>query len=500
MTPAEGIKLRDMALQYQANQAEFADEQKQRESRGIMLSALREPGAFDAESGAPTPQTVAKISQVDPKMGLDFERQRRMSLAELEKTKRAQLSAAARQASIDAKLGFGEGLQELMKPPEVKEREEKMHAMSRDFTEASLKRYDALVKTGASQDVTQDGWKSAWIEEIDKREKDGSLKQAGYSDEQIQMLKTRVPSPDQARDKMREREEGRMRMLAAQAKSKLISQGYQLDPQNQTQLKFIPGGPKDPDVIRAQAEAKHIPRASKEEGGPKLDTKTADFIAQQVWAGDRQAAVGWARNPQMHAQISEAIRREGERRHSSARDLAGVMAEYEGARAGQRALGTRSANVGVAINELDQFVKIGIAASDKVPRTNFVPINRLMRLGREQWSPDQAAFEASNRSIINAFAQVAARSGNATVHNTQEAEHMLNTAQTPEQYKAVLKQLQTEAQGARRAVGQTRGEITEAVTGKPTRETPESPAPQLKPYSDADKEKRYQEWKKKHGY
>ncbi len=270
----------------------------------------------------------------------------------------------------------------------------------------------------------------------------------------------------------------------------------------------------DQDVLQYKPDYKD-PVREKMGGGNPVDEETAKWIAQQVWAGDRQAAVGWARSPEAHARIARAIREEGQKRGADAKQLAVAMMNYEGARAGSRTLGTRSANIGVAINELDRFATIGLAASEKVPRTNFVPINKLMRIGREQWSPEQAAFEAANRSIINAFAQVAARSGNATVHNTQEAEHMLNTAQTAEQYKAVIKQLQAEAQGAREAVGDTRDELGESVTGRkapppsagagtgkpraPTRETPDSKIGAPGPYSDPEKEKRYQEWKKKHG-
>lgn len=283
-------------------------------------------------------------------------------------------------------------------------------------------------------------------------------------------------------------------------------------------------------VLQYQPDWQYKPKpsAGNKGKGNLLSQDALKLVADQYLSGDRGVLVGFGRSPATLAELKNEIASQAKARGMTGKQISSLMAEFEGLKSAQRSLGTRSANIDVAARELDEFAELGKKASIAVPRTGFVPINKLMRLGRAQWSPEQAAFEAANRSIINAFAQVASRSGNATVHNTEEAEVMLNTAQTHEQYMAVIKQLQTEARAAIKATTDTKKGFsrdfsggqesggpaagreprsppapTRAAPGSgapgPKRETPNSAMPPVKAYSDPEKERRYQEWKKQHG-
>lgn len=196
-----------------------------------------------------------------------------------------------------------------------------------------------------------------------------------------------------------------------------------------------------------------------------LPEDAVNFVADQIIRGNSQAGAGLARNQVAKAQIITAYTRLARQRGMDPGDVNAAINEFQGLQQASRTLGARSANIDVAAEELAQFILPAEKASAAVPRTNFVPINRLIQLGEAQWSPEQAAFVAANRSVINAFAALASR-GVPTVHGTEEAEKMLSTAQTHEQYKAVLKQLWTEAQAAIEATKNVRKHVREAVTGE----------------------------------
>lgn len=196
-----------------------------------------------------------------------------------------------------------------------------------------------------------------------------------------------------------------------------------------------------------------------------LPEDAVNFVADQMIRGNSQAGAGLARNQVAKAQIITAYTRLARARGMDPGDVNAAINEFQGQQQASRTLGARSANIDVAAEELAEFIEPARKASAAVPRTNFVPINRLIQLGEAQWSPEQAAFVAANRSVINAFAALASR-GVPTVHGTEEAEKMLSTAQTHAQYEAVLKQLWTEAQAAIQATKNVRKHVRDAVTGK----------------------------------
>jgi hypothetical protein len=196
-----------------------------------------------------------------------------------------------------------------------------------------------------------------------------------------------------------------------------------------------------------------------------LPEEAVQFVADQIIRGNAQAGAGLARNQTAKAQIIAAYTKLAKERGMSPGDVNAAINEFQGLQQASRTLGTRSANIDVAAEELAQFIGPAEKASAAVPRVNFVPINRLIQLGQSQWSPEQAAFVAANRSVINAFAGLASR-GVPTVHSTEEAEKMLSTAFTHDQYSATLRMLWQEAQAAIQATKNVRGHVRDAVTGK----------------------------------
>lgn len=200
-------------------------------------------------------------------------------------------------------------------------------------------------------------------------------------------------------------------------------------------------------------------RDSKREGGDSLGNFTQDDV--KYWAEVVQK--GGSLPPRLATTpggkaLTAAVMQQISRGSTSPDDMLSNQADFQGQKAGARTAGTREAQLGFAAHELEQFIPLAKQAGEKVPRTAFKPVNKLIEAGQDQWSPEQAAFVAANRSVINAFSMVASR-GAQTVHNVQEAEKMLNTAGSHEVYKATLDQLDKEVKAALKAPGQVREDL-----------------------------------------
>lgn len=235
-----------------------------------------------------------------------------------------------------------------------------------------------------------------------------------------------------------------------------------------------------------------------------------DFLAEQYLAGDKSVFQNLGRGAQGAKNVislRQAIRRQAQAQGMDGKDVAAKIAEFNGILAGQRALGTRTANVEMAVNEAYNMIDIAKKASHEVPRGTFRPWNQLVK-GENVITndPNYAKFAAATLAVVNTWARAISPSGVPTVADKEHAHQVLNTAQSQEAYDAVLDQFKAEIEAARKAPGQVRQEFREGVAGEPGEPGPggstaPTPPPDTgqKPYTDSDKEARYQAWKKAHG-
>jgi hypothetical protein len=120
-----------------------------------------------------------------------------------------------------------------------------------------------------------------------------------------------------------------------------------------------------------------------------------------------------------------------------------------------RTLGTRSANIDTAVVEVKKFAQAAIAASAKVPRTDWQTINDYWERGlTETSSPEMGVFDKANRSLVTAYGQTMSRNGGNTVAYMQAAENLLKTKEGPAAYKAGAEFLIFEAELVQMAVGE----------------------------------------------
>jgi hypothetical protein len=226
--------------------------------------------------------------------------------------------------------------------------------------------------------------------------------------------------------------------------------GYRYTKDGQS-LEPIPGGPADP----ASAQS--------------LTPEALDLISSQYLAGDKSAITGYARNATMRAQIANAVAEKANAMGMDGKGLAAEISAYGGNVAAQRAAGTRAAQVGMASSEANQMADIALEASAKVPRSSFVPWNAAVNAVRTNTSsPEMAAFVTATTSLVNAYARAVSPLGAPTDAMRQHAEQMLNTAQSPEAYAAVIAQMKNEMKAALDAPAEISSNLKSSITGAPS--------------------------------
>lgn len=243
------------------------------------------------------------------------------------------------------------------------------------------------------------------------------------------------------------------------------------------QLRYMQGvGAKDmyvPDMdplnrAKAQSEIDKNKATAANQSAAMLSDEAADFIADQLLQGDQSGLQGLGygnAGAANRAKVRDAVQRKAQALGLTGKDLAAINAEFFGMKSAQRTLGTRSANIEMAVNEAANMGKLAREASTKVPRGNWMPINAAMRAWNENsGKPEQRAFGAAVNSFLNAYATAVGK-GTMTVDARNHAAEMLSTADGPMAFNAIMDQLDREMQAAREAPGQVRGTLRDAVTG-----------------------------------
>ena len=204
------------------------------------------------------------------------------------------------------------------------------------------------------------------------------------------------------------------------------------------------------------------------------DPQTIDVLARRLNEGDTTAIQNVGRGAQGAEMIKAIRKRQGEilmqeqgmTAQQAADHITSKTAEFGGIRAGERTLGTRTANIEMAVNEAYNMLPAAQAASEAVPRTKWLALNRAIQEGKVQsGDPDIARFLAAHNAVINTYARAISPSGVPTVADKEHAREIFSTATSPEAYKAVLDQIRIELEAARRSPGQVREEFRTGTTG-----------------------------------
>ncbi len=215
-----------------------------------------------------------------------------------------------------------------------------------------------------------------------------------------------------------------------------------------------------------------------------MSDDTADFLAERVLAGDTKALIGLGRGAQGAENLQKIqglVAKKAAERGIDAKGVLENAAEAQGLNAEQRTFGTQQARMASASVEAEGGLMLARDASAAVPRSKWVPINKLVQMGEAAASdPALARFRAANLTLINQYARAINPTGVPHQADKEHAMELLSTAQGPEAYNAVLDQLQREIKIAHESPARAREILKQNRRGGG-----EAAAPSAQPSSQA---------------
>lgn len=252
---------------------------------------------------------------------------------------------------------------------------------------------------------------------------------------------------------------------------------------------YRPIGPADPnyqaEVARKTAEAKgDVPTVigagssvivpnkvgadgpvytNKPPAGSVMDDATADFMAERVLAGDRQALVGLGRGAQGSENIAKIQQLVAQKAKEKGIDATGILtniAAQSGATSAFRTLGNNEVKFGMAEKAAQESFPIALEASALVPRTQWLAATQLIQKGQTQVNdPNLKKFLIATDTAVKDYARTINPTGVLRESDIEYARKILSTADSPEAYKAAIDQLNTEVGVMHRAIQRQKQEL-----------------------------------------
>lgn len=185
-----------------------------------------------------------------------------------------------------------------------------------------------------------------------------------------------------------------------------------------------------------------------------LTPAAIEAAAQRDLAGDRGALQNFGRGIQGAQNLVAVRNRQAEimkEQGWTPETILDNIARFEGAKAGARAAGTMSSKLDILSGTVAKAADFAAQLSDKMPRGEFVPLNKLQQMGQRAMSDKNLAeFDTATNTLVQEYAR-AVGGGVGTDASREHAREMLNTAQSPEAFRAVTKTLIREVQIAHSA-------------------------------------------------
>jgi hypothetical protein len=262
-------------------------------------------------------------------------------------------------------------------------------------------------------------------------------------------------------------------------------------------MKYIPGGPADPAYIQlAEAKKKDpngvytlgrggelykidakgnpiIVHKNEADLGPGLTNDALDIQARQEAMGDFSGRKNMGRGAQSGKDIQEIKNRStrvlmDEYGMTPAEAAAHMSKKYQefnaqgiGLNAEARTTGVREANLNLILKAADAAIPAALEASDKVDRTGWVPLNKVIQHGQVIASnPELKKFGMANLQLAEHWARAMNPTGVMRESDRDKALEYLSTADSKTTYKEAVGQLRTQIERERDAVRSTRGMAT----------------------------------------
>jgi hypothetical protein len=212
--------------------------------------------------------------------------------------------------------------------------------------------------------------------------------------------------------------------------------------------------------------------------GATLDPVTIDQLAQRSVLGDNSGLVGLGRGAQGAANLVAVQNRAAQVAVERGLDPQGVLdniAAFGGEKAGARTVGQLGAKLDVFGTSANAALDYAASKSAMVPRGQWLPVNQVQQMiQRGSNDPNLAMLNAATETAVNEYTRAIGLSGASTDTAKAHAYAMLNTAQSPEAYQAVVNGLKFEIDNLHRATQGARAGINHS--GAPAPEQPQQPA------------------------
>lgn len=454
ISPGELLSLKDLQTRSQLNQVQLEEAQRQNQSGISLRDLFSRPGMID-ESGNPTAQGLSGVYGIDPMAGM-------------------KMSQQVQTGNMQRMMMQGQGLQQQLQGAQLKAERDKAISSVKDNALAA----HALVKQrGGSDPEALKAYNDAWLNRVNELDANGTWTQLGTQPEGINHLKTNILSPEQARSSVMN-----LQQVNAQTERQIADKRAMMTPimklqEDRTALEAAgKKGSREWKDIQTQIERLNAPTTMQMYAQNPLTDATARLLAEQRVAGDTSATVGLARNPVALAKVNEEIAKIAKERGLSGKDLAAFNAEFMGMKAGERTLGTRSANIEMAVSEAQNVIPIARETSTKVDRTKYPTLNALL-LAWQRGTGDENVVKlaTATNALINIYSRAIAPSGTPTVSDKDHARDIIANAYSKGQYEAVIGIMEQEMAAARKSPGQVKGSMRESFTGTPL-EAPKEPS------------------------
>lgn len=129
-----------------------------------------------------------------------------------------------------------------------------------------------------------------------------------------------------------------------------------------------------------------------------------------------------------------------------------------------RRVGTQAGSVELGAQELQKFAPLVLSASEKVDRTQYPTINRIIEAASKGSGGTEIITLANNiNALKNAYAQVIARGGQVTEGARKQASDLIDQSYSKGQLKAAIAAMQQEAKGAGEAATSARTDVRKGV-------------------------------------
>lgn len=267
-------------------------------------------------------------------------------------------------------------------------------------------------------------------------------------------------------------------------------------------MHFIPGGPADPAYIQLAEAKKKDPNGVytlgrggelykiDDKGNPvivhkndtpaePMDPAALEILARREIGGDFSGRKNLGRGAQGASDLkaitnksSEILTKEmGKTPTEAAAHMLKQQQEYnaqgQGLNAEARTTGVREANLNLILKATAAAIPAALEASEKVSRTGWVPLNKIVQAGQVASSDkDLRQFGMANIQLAEHWARAMNPTGVMRGEDRDLALGFLGTADSKETYRALVGQLQKQIERERDAVKSSRG-----MAGMPGAET-----------------------------